>query len=133
MFQNFFNAICQIGIFMICAQTIIHFRPNKKYENYLKLLVGVMILVQVFLPIIQLFTSGEMESMEESVKRFEQQLQESMSQAALRSDEILSQMTLDEMKSLLSTSDADEISEGEENLVSPIENVILDEIEVTIR
>ena len=34
-----FQAICRVGMFMICAQAIVHFRPNEAYEKYLKLLV----------------------------------------------------------------------------------------------
>ena len=46
MQSEFFKAICQMGIFMICAQSIVHFRPNASYEKYLKLLVGVLLLIQ---------------------------------------------------------------------------------------
>lgn len=34
----------QIGIFLICAQTIIHFRPKAVYEKYFRWLLGMMIL-----------------------------------------------------------------------------------------
>ena len=40
-----------MGIFMICAQAVVHFRPKESYEKYLKLLVSVIVLIQVFLPI----------------------------------------------------------------------------------
>ena len=46
-----FQAICRVGIFMICAQAIVHFRPKEAYEKYLKLLVSAMVLVQLFLPL----------------------------------------------------------------------------------
>lgn len=45
------STICRVGIFIICAQTIIHFRPKPVFEKYLKLLLGVMILVQLLLPL----------------------------------------------------------------------------------
>lgn len=47
----------KIGIFMIAAQAITHFAPSQKYEKYLKLMVGMMILVQLVMPIHTL--SGE--------------------------------------------------------------------------
>lgn len=47
----FFKGICQIGIFMICAQTFVHFCPNGSYEKYLKMLVSIMVLVQILSPL----------------------------------------------------------------------------------
>jgi len=38
--------IKRIGIFMIAAQAVIHFTPGQKYEKYIRLLVGMMILLQ---------------------------------------------------------------------------------------
>ena len=51
MGNTLFQAICRMGIFMICAQAVVHFRPKESYEKYLKLLVSVIVLIQVFLPI----------------------------------------------------------------------------------
>lgn len=46
--------IQKIGIFMIAAQAVIHFAPGQKYEKYMKLLVGIMILLQFIVPVKQL-------------------------------------------------------------------------------
>ena len=54
MWSFFYKSICQVGIFMICSQAIIHFRPNRSYEKYLKLLVSVMILIQLLHPVVSL-------------------------------------------------------------------------------
>jgi hypothetical protein len=116
MFKDFFNAICRIGVFMVCAQAIVHFRPDKKYDKYLKYLMSVMVLIQIFIPIISLFSSGELKDMEERVKWFEQQLRESegrVGEARRRSDEILSRMTLDEIRSFFGTGVAEEVMEKE--------------------
>ena len=40
-----------MGIFMVCAQTIVYFRPKVVYEKYLKLLLSMMILVQLIAPL----------------------------------------------------------------------------------
>lgn len=45
------KGICQIGIFMICAQTFVHFCPKGAYEKYLKMLVSIMVLIQIISPI----------------------------------------------------------------------------------
>ena len=46
-----FQAICRIGIFMICVRAVIYFRPNESYEKYLRLLAGILIMIQLFLPV----------------------------------------------------------------------------------
>ncbi|MCM1175079.1 MAG: stage III sporulation protein AF [Blautia sp.] len=47
--------IKRIGIFMIAAQAVIHFTPGQKYEKYVKLLVGMMILLQFAAPLHGIF------------------------------------------------------------------------------
>lgn len=97
----FFKSICQLGIFMICAQAIVHFRPNGSYEKYLKMLVSVMILVQVFLPITKLFSFGTKQGIEESIAGFEAQIEKSMDEAvksAARTDALLGSMSLEEVR-----------------------------------
>lgn len=42
------EGICKLGIFLVFAQTILHLRPKSSYERYLKLLLGGMVLLQVF-------------------------------------------------------------------------------------
>ncbi len=51
------GTIRQIGIFMICAQAVLHFKPSAKYEKYLKLLISVMVLVQLLVPLLRFFSS----------------------------------------------------------------------------
>lgn len=51
------GTIRQIGIFMICAQAVLHFKPSAKYEKYLKLLISVMVLVQLLVPFLRFFSS----------------------------------------------------------------------------
>lgn len=57
--MDFFEAVKRIGIFMVCAQAILHFKPAQKYGKYLKLLVSVMVLVQLLVPFMNLFTHKE--------------------------------------------------------------------------
>ena len=37
--QWLYRVIGQAGIFLICAQTVVHFRPKESYDKYLKLLL----------------------------------------------------------------------------------------------
>lgn len=64
--MDFFQTVKGIGIFMICAQAVLHFKPAAKYEKYLKLLVNMMVLVQLLTPIMRVFST---ETEEEFLRR----------------------------------------------------------------
>lgn len=53
--------IKRIGIFMIAAQTVIHFTPGQKYEKYIKLIVGMMILLQFVMPLRSIISGAEID------------------------------------------------------------------------
>ena len=44
--------IVVMGIFIICAQAVIHFSPSNAYAKYLKLLLSMMVLIQLLQPIL---------------------------------------------------------------------------------
>ena len=120
-----FQAICRTGIFMICAQAIVQFRPNESYEKYLKLLVSVMVLVQLFLPIGRLFMgSGKMEA-DALLVSFRENLEQGLEEARRRAEEadmLLQQMTLEEVRRQIedqkaaSGKEVDEITAKNENM-----------------
>ena len=86
---------------MICAQAILHFSPKASYEKYLKLLVGVMVLIQLFLPVFSLVFGGEMEETARQLESFRTELQNGITQAeeeTLLADELLEKMTLEEVR-----------------------------------
>lgn len=96
-----FQAICRTGIFMICAQAIVHFRPQESYEKYLKLLVSVMVLIQLFLPLGSLFAGIGRENAAGQLDSFRKNLEQNMEDARRRAEEtdaILEQMTLEEVR-----------------------------------
>lgn len=109
-----FQTICKLGIFMICAQAIIHFRPRETYEKYLKLLVSAMILIQLFLPIGSFLLGG---GMEQTLKRLEQlrtQLEQEMDSAAREAadtDKLLEQMTLEEIRKRVEEQERERLAE----------------------
>ncbi|MCM1047971.1 MAG: stage III sporulation protein AF [Clostridiales bacterium] len=51
--------IKKIGIFMIAAQAVIHFAPDIKYAKYMKLIVGIMVLLQFLSPIYEIVNGME--------------------------------------------------------------------------
>lgn len=69
--------IKRIGIFMLAAQAVIHFAPSQKYEKYMKLIVGIMILLQFLTPVYRIFTETEVD-FGERILDMEQELQEGM-------------------------------------------------------
>ena len=126
------QTICRIGIFMICAQAIIHFRPRETYEKYLKLLVSVMILIQLFLPVGSFLLGGNMEQTLERLELFRTQLEQEMEAAAREAEatnKLLEQMTLEEVRKRMEeqNSQAEEALEEVEEIpeiaviVGPIE------------
>ncbi|MCI9338047.1 MAG: DUF1682 domain-containing protein [Lachnospiraceae bacterium] len=100
MGNSLFQSICRIGIFMICAQAVVHFRPKEAYEKYLKLLVSVMVLIQVFLPIGSFLLGDGRRDAVNALEQFGQELEQGMQEGAedaADADEILEKMTLEEV------------------------------------
>ncbi len=101
MRNTLFQAICRAGIFMICAQAIVHFRPQEAYEKYLKLLVSVMILIQLFLPVGSFLLGGGIEETAKRLEMFRRELEQELSLTqtqAEETDKLLERMTLEEVR-----------------------------------
>lgn len=98
MLDSFLEAISRVGIFMICARAIVHFRPKEADEKYMKLLVSIMVLIQMFLPLGSfLFGGGERTA---GLEQFKAELKQSVEEAkrgAAEADALLEQMTLEEV------------------------------------
>lgn len=101
MGSGLFQTICRTGIFMICAQTITQFRPNASYEKYLKLLVSIMVLIQLFLPLGSLLSGAGRRGMSLQWENFREELEQGLAQtrsAAEEMEALLEQMTLEEVR-----------------------------------
>jgi len=72
--------ICRIGMFVLCAQVLVHFRPKPVYEKYFKLLVSAMLLAQLLQPFLNLWGGGE--RLEERVEAYAEILDKSLEDAA---------------------------------------------------
>ena len=117
MYNSFFGAICRTGIFMICAQAIIHFRPQEAYEKYLKLLVSIMVLIQLFLPLGSFLLGGDDQKAADALEQFKQEMERSMREAEENSaamDALLEQMTLEEVRSRIEAQEEGAQAEPEE-------------------
>lgn len=69
MIEGFLETIRGVGIFIVCAQAVLHFRPKASYDKYLKVLVSVIVLVMLIVPCFQFF--GNTEKFLLSMERYE--------------------------------------------------------------
>lgn len=99
-----FETIRRLGIFMICAQMIVHLKPNESYEKYLKLLMSIMVMVQIIFPIMQLLGSEwDGARFSDRVRDYGKAMQGEKSSADLSdaADEIVEKYTMREIDSRL--------------------------------
>ena len=82
--QWLYRVVGQAGIFLICAQTIVHFRPKESYEKYLKLLLSVMLLIQLLQPVLTAFGGEADQNVQEQSQEFTQELQSVLTRASER-------------------------------------------------
>lgn len=82
--QWLYRVVGQAGIFLICAQTIVHFRARESYEKYLKLLLSVMLLIQLLQPILTIFGGETGKNAQTQAQEFTQELQSVLTQASER-------------------------------------------------
>ena len=76
--MQWMEGVRRAGVFIICAQILVHLRPNGYYEKYLKMLVSAMILLQLFAPVSTFLTAGSDRGIAARVLWYEEQLQEAM-------------------------------------------------------
>ena len=70
MQSGFVGTVCRMGVFLICAQAVVHFRPKAVYEKYLKMLVSAMVLIQLLSGISGQFTKAGTETLFERAQWF---------------------------------------------------------------
>lgn len=117
MGYSFLEFMKGIGIFIICAQSFIHFAAGKSYEKYIKLLIGVMILAQFIVPVRAIFLKdGEAEILEE-VEYFQIEMERALSGAEIVYEEE------DETARLLEKEISEKLKEASEEYGYGIDNV----------
>lgn len=88
--------IGQIAVFMICAQTLMHFRAKEAYEKYLKLLVSMMLLLLLAEPLMGMLGKGTDVDLLDRIQVYQDELQTILGNQELDQEEIteiLSHMT----------------------------------------
>ncbi len=78
MGYSFLEFMKRIGIFIICAQSILHFAAEKSYEKYIKVLVGIMILAQFIVPVRALLLGADKGEIWSAVEEFQGEMDKAM-------------------------------------------------------
>lgn len=101
MGKGFLEVIKQVGIFIIFAQMLLHFKPAESYGKYLRLLVSLMVLVQALVPVLGLIFHGMPGKFDERRHffndSFERQLKE-INITCVMAEELLNNLTMEEIK-----------------------------------
>ena len=120
MGENMLQVLKQTGIFMVCAQMLLHFKPSEVYGKYIRLLMSIMVLALLIGPIMELFGQGS-SSLEERAAYYDEILSEESEEArqtGAKAQALLEKMTLEEVKSELyiiqKEEDGEEEKESEE-------------------
>lgn len=111
MIEVFLDTIRNVGIFIICAQAIIHFRPKASYEKYLKVLVSIIVLVMLIVPCFKVL--GDVEIFMDNMEQYEDFFGEQI-------------IGMEEMK----VPTAEEEDKVNSRLNNPIETVVIKPVEV---
>ncbi|MCL2050110.1 MAG: stage III sporulation protein AF [Lachnospiraceae bacterium] len=111
MINEFLEFIKRMGIFLICAESILYFAPGNSYQKYIRVLIGFMILMQFMIPVKAILTGQDRTSIENQVNEFRLQI-ESLS------DEQSVEVFLPNQETLVEKSIAEEIKSRLNNSLS---------------
>ena len=120
MGEELLQIIKRVGIFMVCAQMLLHFKPSESYGKYIRLLMSMMVLAQLISPVMALFGRGSETSLETRVFQYNEILSQGMEdadRAGLEAQALLEKMTLEEVKTRINSQEAEET--GAEGMVKP--------------
>lgn len=132
----FLNTVKQVGIFIICAQAVMHFKRNESYEKYLKLLVSMMVMVQLLIPVFSMFKAGSADGFSDRIAAYSKQLETNIEEIEfieILAEEKIKEMTLEEVEERIKRSQEESSEEnmGEEDKSKEDSNVIrIEDVEV---
>lgn len=106
MEQEILNILKKMGVFIVVAQTLIHFCPNIHYEKYIKMIVGVMTISMLVLPIFNFIFKGDFNRYAMRLAQLEYEFNMAVEQVELSqtpSQEVLEEQILMETQEKLKT------------------------------
>lgn len=101
MGESWFGVIKQVGIFMICAQMLLHFKASENYGKYIRLLMSMMVLIQLAVPLSGLLRGRTGENLAQGLTRYETLLTEQRGEinaSCIQAEQLLEELTLEEIK-----------------------------------
>ncbi|MDE5679123.1 MAG: stage III sporulation protein AF [Lachnospiraceae bacterium] len=99
MGDRLLQIVKQTGIFIVCAQMILHFKPAECYEKYIKLLIGIMVLAQLIAAASAVFGREGGNFFDGRVDYYKELLAESMEGADMeKAEALLEKMTMEEVQ-----------------------------------
>lgn len=116
MGEKLFLLIRQIGIFMICAQMLLHFKASETYGKYIRLLMSMMVLIQLSLSLAGLLHRRSGTDLLREFGQYEELVAEKMTeinQTCLEAEALLETFTLEEIKERIEQQEAEQGTLGE--------------------
>ena len=83
MFNDFLDFVKRIGIFLICAESILYFSPGSSYQKYIRVLIGLMVLIQFVIPVRALLSGQGLEPIEAQINEFRLQMEKTASESSI--------------------------------------------------
>lgn len=117
MGEQLLTVVKQVGIFMICAQMILHFKPAESYGKYIRLLMSIMVLVQLFIPVMEIFGEKGKTIFQGKIEFYDAFIIESMEEIKITNvtaEKLLEEMTMEEIKTRINNKKLLEEQEAEE-------------------
>ena len=124
MGEGLLQTIKQVGIFVICAQMILHFKPSESYGKYMRLLVSIMVLVQLLVPIMSIFLKSDVGSFSERISYYEVMLSDNMkdiSATCADAEKMLNNMTMEEIKTRINNINSTVQEQSSKEIENPID------------
>ncbi len=137
MGYTFLEFMKRTGIFLICAESILHFMPGSSYQKYVKVLIGIMVLAQFLIPLKAVITGTEKAEIEQQIAAFQQIIErqsvemQSTDMWSLSNDDRIEKGTKDEIKSRLNNIAAEKGYMIDDIIIDKIIYVILSEKQAT--
>lgn len=139
MGESWFEVIKQVGIFMICAQMLLHFKASENYGKYIRLLMSMMVLIQLAVPLSGLLRGRTGENLAQGLTRYETLLTEQRGEinaSCIQAEQLLEELTLEEIKTRINNQKTEECEReedtSEETADAKTASVTIEPIEISL-
>lgn len=139
MGESWFGVIKQVGIFMICAQMLLHFKASENYGKYIRLLMSMMVLIQLAVPLSGLLRGRTGENLAQGLTRYETLLTEQRGEinaSCMQAEQLLEELTLEEIKTRINNQKTEECEQegdtSEETADAKTASVTIEPIEISL-